>query len=51
MSILLREEDRDEVGRVQTQALRNILKESYINYENYRAMLNSETLEERRSKL
>ena len=47
----LTEEDRDNIEKVQKNALRTILKERYTNYENALDILNLETLEERRIKL
>ena len=47
----LTEEDRDNIERVQKNALRTILKGRYNNYENALDLLNLETLGERRIKL
>ena len=47
----LSEEDNLNLERVQKNALRNILKDKYENYENARRILNIETLYERREKL
>ena len=47
----LTNEDRDNIERVQKNALRTILKQSYISYENALDKLNLESLEERRIKL
>ena len=41
----LTQEDKDNIERVQKNALRIILKKSYINYENALDKLNLETLE------
>ena len=47
----LTSEDPDNIERVQKNALRIILKKSYINYENALCLLSLETLEERRKDL
>ena len=47
----LSEEDNVNLERVQKNALRNILKEKYENYENARKVLKIETLYERRENL
>ena len=47
----LSEEDSINLERVQKNALRNILKEKYENYENARNILKIETLTERRENL
>ena len=47
----LTEEDRMSLERVQKNALRNILKEKYVTYENALEVLNIETLYKRREKL
>ena len=46
----LSEEDIIDLERVQKNALRNIRKENYVNYENARNILKIETLTERREK-
>ena len=47
----LSEEDNVNLERVQKNALRNILKDKYENYENARRVLKIKTLYERREKL
>ena len=47
----LTQEDNDRLERVQKNALRNILKEKYMSYENSLEILNIETLHKRREKL
>ena len=47
----LTEEDRDNIERVQKNALRVILKDSFVNYEHALEKLDLETLEARREKL
>ena len=47
----LSEEHIIDLEREQKNALRNLLKENYVNYENARNILEIETLTERREKL
>ena len=47
----LSEENKEDLERVQKNALRNILKEKYSSYKDLLKLLNLETLDDRRKKL